>query len=446
MNIACNRWLPLLVCASLAVPAAGGQEPAGHLRITVEPPDAKIIFDDVLQDPSPLLLTNVAPGVHLVHVAKDGYIPKRTSVKMAPGKKQDLDLKLDPITGLLLVHSTPQGAEVNINSSYKGRTPLIITDLPLGKYRMRVSAVGYLPKDLDLQVDNRVPRRLDVALRSNSGQLNVQSEPVGAAISINGVSVGVTPMLIDRISTGHKQVDLALKGYRLFSATVTVESGGSNNITARLQALPARLTAISTPPGAKIYLNDQYSGLAPHTVSNLAPGAYTVRGELKGFAPASSSVTVGNDENQTVELTLTRNSGILELITEPAGVQVFVDGEDCGITKAGASDLTSNPLKVEFLAQGIHRLQLTRKGYFTLEKSFAVEIDKTVTLQEALKRRFIPDTVVKFRTEAGGEDAKAGAISQKLPNGDIELETKPGIFIKIPAGNIISVGPSNVNP
>lgn len=446
MNTAFHRWILILGCAAIVAPAAHGQNAVGLLRITAEPPGARILVDNIAQDPSPLLLTNVTPGVHLIQVSKDGYITDRATVKLAPGQKQDADFKLTPVTGLLLVHSTPRGAEVNINSSYKGRTPLIITDLPLGKYRMRVSAAGYLAKDLDLQLDSRVPRRLDVALMSNSGQLHIESVPPGATISVDGVSVGVTPMLLDRITTGRKQIDLALKGYNSFTATVTVESGSSNNISALLKALPARLIAISTPPGAKIYINDQYSGIAPFVASNLTPGAYTIRGELKGHSPATRDMTVGNDEATTVELTLSRNSGILELITEPAEVQVFVDGEDSGVTKAGASDLSSNPLKVEFLSQGIHRLQLTRKGYFNLEKSFAVELDKTVTLHETLKRRFIPDTVVRFRTEAGAEDAKMGAVSQKFPNGDIELETKPGIFLKIPAGNIISIGPTTIMP
>jgi len=111
------------------------------------------------------------------------------------------------------------------------------------------------------------------------------------------------------------------------------------------------------------------------------------------------------------------------------------------VTGGGASDLVSNPLRVDLLSRGSHRLQLTRKGYYPLEKTFDVETDKTVTLQEKLRKKFIADTRIRFLDETGKEESKVGSVSQRLPNGDIELETKPGIYIKIPGAKIIGIDP-----
>jgi hypothetical protein len=45
--------------------------------------------------------------------------------------------------GTLRVNSTPSGAEVRINGSLAGQTPLVLRALPVGSRAVRVSLDGY---------------------------------------------------------------------------------------------------------------------------------------------------------------------------------------------------------------------------------------------------------------------------------------------------------------
>jgi hypothetical protein len=269
----------------------------------------------------------------------------------------------------------------------------------------------------------------------------VESDPPGAAILLNGATVGNTPCVIERVPSGKKQLELNLAGYRPHRQELELAIGSSNRVSVPLTAIPGALTIVSQPPKARIYLGGQFRGETPLSLDGLSPGILELRADLKGHESLSRAVNLQRGESQTVEFVLVRNSGLAEIITEPAGVRVFIDGEDYGVTQGGASDLLSNPLRIDLLSRGTHRLQLTRKGYYPIEKNFEVEMDKTVSVQESLRKKFIADTRIRFLNEAGQEESKVGAVSQHQPNGDMELETKPGIYIKIPGAKIIGIDP-----
>lgn len=426
--------LSFVFCAMICSVAIGGE-----LLVNSEPLAASVTLDGVPQDKAPVSITNVVVGPHLLTLHKDNFQEYRRTI-MVSNRKTTEDVKLQPITGLVIVHSTPPGAEVQVNGGHRGQTPLLLTDLPIGtKYRLKVTSPGYQSKTVDLALETRAPRKIDVNLLSDSGRLTVDSIPQGATVTIDGATHGNTPCTLDRIPYGKKTVVISLSGYQPFRQEIVVESGSSNDIVANLTAIPGMLSVISTPSLSKVFINDQFKGETVLNVTNLPGGNYTVRVEHKGYETMTKTCEVQRGGTATLEFTLVRNSGILELITEPAGAQVFVDGEDCGTTKAGESDLSSNPLRVDLLSKGTHRLQLTKKGYFATEKTFDVEMDKTVTLNEKLKKRFIADTQIRFIGDTGVEEVKIGAISQRFPNGDIELETKPGIFSKVAADKMISV-------
>jgi hypothetical protein len=396
------------------------------------------MFDGIIQDVTPLTITNAASGQHLIVLTKAGYEEARQTISLTENQKMPLDIKLSSVTGLVLIHSVPSDADVLINGAFRGRTPLLVTDLPLGQYRVHFASTGYTAKEMDLHIASRIPQILKAALTSDSAQLAIDSHPAGAVITINGMTLGITPNLFDRLPAGKKRVDLILKGYQPYFQEIQVEAGTSNAILAELAPIPAMLSVVSVPTRARIFLNDQLRGETPLELTNMPPGQWTVRAELKGYERLTNAVELIPGGFAALELTLTRNSGLLELVTEPANVQVFVDGEECGLTPAGDTELISNPLRLDMLSQGDHRLQLTRKGYFSLERQFTVEANTTVTLHEKLHKRFIADTRVRCHSDSGPEEVRIGAISQRFPNGDIQLETKPGIFITIPAGQIIA--------
>ena len=115
--------------------------PAAELHVTTEPADATILLDGETCGTSPQHVPVARPGRHLLAVSKRGYRDTRQSLAIGIGQKQAIDIKLEPLLGLALVQSTPAGAEVKIDNVDRGKTPLLVTDLPLGRYSFYVRAV-----------------------------------------------------------------------------------------------------------------------------------------------------------------------------------------------------------------------------------------------------------------------------------------------------------------
>ena len=65
----------------------------------------------------------------------------------------DLFQKISPFKSVLYIHSEPEGAKVVVNDkSVAQQTPVILHELPLGNYRIRIEQEGYLPTDLNLNL------------------------------------------------------------------------------------------------------------------------------------------------------------------------------------------------------------------------------------------------------------------------------------------------------
>jgi hypothetical protein len=300
---------------------------------------------------------------------------------------------------------------------------------------MTASCVGYVTKEVELTVDGRTPQALDVNLASDSAKLTVVSTPAGAAVVVNGLSKGVTPCAIERLPAGESVVAVTLAEYAPFQQKVKLQAGEEQKIEAALAPLPASLSVISTPPGAKVFIDDKLVGQSPVTQDTMAPGAYSIRAELAGFESQQRSVELKNRERRVEEFQLVRNAGTLDVLTDQAETKVTVDGEVKGAILA-SGDKPSEPLKIE-LPVGDHRLSLSKKGYATIERTVSIKKGETLTVREAMKRKFVPDTSIRLK--AG--EVMVGCLGRRLPNGDIELETQAGIFKTIKGDDILLVEP-----
>jgi len=64
----------------------------------------------------------------------------------------------------LRITSEPQGANIYVDSIFKGQTPLDVA-LPLGKYELRLSLVNHLAWEAQIDLDNPGDMPLHIAMR-----------------------------------------------------------------------------------------------------------------------------------------------------------------------------------------------------------------------------------------------------------------------------------------
>lgn len=429
LAIACLGMLPSEVWGQTATDAP-------LLHVTTEPEAADITFDGALQGQSPLTLSNLKPGPHLLAVVKPGFREISHSIQLAPTQRMALNLALEPVTGLVLLHSTPAGADVEIDGAHRGTTPMLLTDLPVGRYRAHFTLSGYLPKDIDLTIEDRTPLRIPLELVSDSAALTITSTPSGATVTVNGLARGTTPCTLERVATGESELQVKMSGYNTLQRTIRLAAGQTEALDMVLQAIPATLDVISDPVGARLYVNDQYRGETPMTLTNLPPATYQLRVEKKGYDMLSRPVFLQRAQKRTEEMRMVSNAGVLEVITHPVGVRVLIDGKERGVTPAMANDvesLISAPLKIELVDVGERRVQLVREGFFEKTVTVTIKRQETTPIQESLKRRFIPNTEIQTL-----QGVLKGVFIDEDVNGKIRLEIRPGVIKSVAPEDIVS--------
>lgn len=425
-------WALWLLAAGCGGPARDGAQ----LTVTTSPPEALLWLGGEARDQSPTVLTGLPPGTQLLVARKPGYREARQAVALAPRQRLAVHLELEPLYGLALVHSTPPGAAVTMNGAHRGVTPLLMPDVPLGTHRLHFQLTGHLDREVELRVEQRVPLQVAVDLVPDAARLEVTSEPPGAEVLINGSVRGQAPCTLERVPSGEALLEVRQAGYRAFSQRLQLSVGETVAVHAALDPLPAGLTVRSAPAGAAVYVDNQHRGVTPLELPELAPGEYRLRVELRGYAPAARTVTLVAMGQAVEEFRLARSSGTLVLVTEPAGVRVFINGQPQGETRAAASGLASEPFEVDYLEAGEHNLQLTRRGYASVSKTIPIQTERVLNLHERLSRLFIPD--LEVRIGVGEGRVFTGMLLREEENGDLILQISPTATMQIKAEDILS--------
>ena len=144
----------------------------------------------------------------------------------------------------------------------------------------------------------------------------MHSTPAGAAVTIDGVERGVTPVAVRGLALGSRSVVVTRAGYRPSQRQVTltlerpsrsleiglvpISAGGSTPAAARDGAL----VVDSRPAGATVTIDGRPAGVTPLTIDGLAPGDHTVRIERPGYRAVTTTVAVGIGQRARVAVRL----------------------------------------------------------------------------------------------------------------------------------------------
>jgi eukaryotic-like serine/threonine-protein kinase len=167
-----------------------------------------------------------------------------------------------PVSGSLRIESEPAAARVRVNGEVKGETPLHLSELPLGSYRVRVDLRGYESQSQDVTLDAGSPSaELRLALvrpaPPSTGAADIVSTPAGASVSVDGRPAGVTPLAGLKLKPGKHRIELALQGHEAWAGTVDVAAGETGRVEVRLAARPATPAPPTPEPvdTARVYEN-----------------------------------------------------------------------------------------------------------------------------------------------------------------------------------------------
>jgi len=145
------------------------------------------------------------------------------------------------------------------------------------------------------------------------------------------------------------------------------------------EALVGYLAVSSEPAGARVSLNGEFLSLTDFFPLEVLAGEYIVEVEREGFATERRTLTLAAGATETLSVPLTRIAASFFFVTEPAGVEIWVDGELRATTggalspdayeaaRAAGLDPTRSSAASEVgnLSLGAHEVEFRRRCYET---------------------------------------------------------------------------------
>ena len=265
-------------------------------------------------------------------------------------------------------------AQYAVDGMYSSLIPL-----DYGEYYYRIEHELYetLTGKVVLDQENSLHQ---LTLAPAYGYLSVISEPSGATVAIDGKRVGTTPwQSSDKMPKGPVSIRLQMTNYALDEQTYTIQGDGQvQTHHVRLTPQFGTVTCRSEMSDAEIWVDQQQVGVGSWTGPLSSQGTHILEARKAGHQSQSISFTVasGETKTQTVGAPIPMY-GTLILNAVPAGSEVWIDGEQRGVS----------PL-VEQLLVGKHEIILKKSGYE--DEAFEVDIqhnqrrDEKRTMKQAV--------------------------------------------------------------
>ena len=426
----------LTTFASLQIQAApqSQQAPTGVLALEVTPATASVSIDRKERGQAPIT-TSLKPGAHLLEITADGYRTERRTIRIIEGETYSTSIDMQKINGLVLLKSEPQGAEVTIDGVTYGKTPCLISDLPIGTYQADLYLAGHRGTKVRFEIKDRIPVEASANLISDTATINVSANIDEAVeIKVNGIIRGNAPCTVDRIPAGEVTIEASAKGYKPFVQKTQLSESEVLDVSIKLEIQPAKLKIVSIPEGARVYFDNTFQGETPYVIENTTPGEHRVRVEKTGYDTLARTLSLARGADVTEEFRLKSNTGKITITSQPEGVIVYIDGVKEGVTQQSDTKGLSLPLEIDGIAEGKHELKFVKEGYKPKSGPCEIKRGDALIRRVDLERLFIPNYEVV--TATGSRKGVLDSIS----GGRIRLETSPGVFKTFDLPTVIKHG------
>ncbi len=208
---------------------------------------AHVYIDNERIGQLPLKKESLKSGTHKVRVVKSLYKPYEQQVEVTDGNTTPIEIKLVPNYADITLKTDPAN-EIWLDGKHKGKGEWS-GPLEIGDYTVEVKRAAHRTASQVLHV-TEVGERI-VQLPSPTpiyGVLDITSTPSRVAVYIDGVRVGETPIILDKVLTGLRTVTFKKNGYNDASLSVDVAENTTTPVAATLREyVPEQAPATGTP-------------------------------------------------------------------------------------------------------------------------------------------------------------------------------------------------------
>ncbi|HSA23104.1 MAG TPA: protein kinase, partial [Myxococcota bacterium] len=245
-----------------------------------------------------------------------------------PTESQDEELADEPPETRMFAEDRPPGAEEALPAQPRSKLKLIIFGLAI----VALLVVG-------LAVFKLLQQR---GLLGGASTLTIQVSPPDATVYVDGQEVGkFSPNVVKDVLPGVHVIEATKDNYQPFQEEIQVVAGEDQTFDVSMTFVPAALELEYTPPDATLKMNgEQVGDKSPYTNENLVSGVkIKFLLERNGYLPKEVEWAFEPKEKRKEKLALEEILFTLEVESEPAGAQVFLDEKRLGVTPAKIPDV-----------------------------------------------------------------------------------------------------------
>ena len=296
----------------------------------------------------------LSAGGHRVVAELTGYYPLDTEIDVSLSPDQTIQLEMVRLPGLVTLTTEPEAAaEVRVDGEPLGTTPLVDAEITTGRHQIEFVAERYLTEVRELDVIGGGERqRFPVELTPNWAPITVETDPPGAAVFVDGSESGSTPLVVE-LSAGERIFEVRLGGYNPWADVVSVLADQPQTLPLiSLTEADGRVVLRSEPDGAAVSVNGEYRGQTPLELSLPPRLEHQLVLTKPGYDSIAQALSVRADTDRTLTLPMTARMGLVEVRSDPLGAEIWVDGEQHGVTP---SELTLSALS--------HEIEIRLEGF-----------------------------------------------------------------------------------
>jgi len=264
---------------------------------------------------------------------KAPQVAATSKAKGKKGKAAKATRALAPsiVAGVLSLDSTPAGALIAIDGqTATGVTPISLTNLMPGHHTISISKFGFATETRSIDITSGSKSVMSVQLSATTATVAANSDPVGAAIWLDGKNTGkVTPAQISLDKPGSHTFVFKKQGYLDETASGNAQIGQTLQMSPKLRQLgetdeikiggkfkkvfggseTAGMGTVSVrtqPKGAQIAVNNRIIDKASPVEFYLNPGNYVIDISMAGFQTLEKVVTVEKNGKVVIDESLNR--------------------------------------------------------------------------------------------------------------------------------------------
>ncbi len=304
----------------------------GQLQVNSQPEGgATVVIDGKPSGKqTPCRMEQIASGKHHIRLMKKMYAVAEQEFIVNDGQLTTLNIQLKPDFAEISIGSM-EGAGIYIDGEFKANTNWSGRLSP-GIYQAEARLENHTNDQQSFEVAAGTAVEIDLKPIARTGNADIMSTPIEAAIKIDGKDYGLTPNTARNLIIGEHSLQLSKEGYGTINKSISIIENQTIEINEELPS-GKEVTINSDPAGATLSIDGQSYGTTPWT-GTLAFGSHSIK-LVNGNKTVNEQITISQNGQSSFSFDVSEFSNFTETVN---GVSFTMVAVTAGSFLMGSND------------------------------------------------------------------------------------------------------------